>query len=153
MKENFLQILFATVTGAIVAYLNVLLVPFLVLIIVMIIDYITGMAQAYVSHTLNSRIGVVGIIKKISYITAVAVGIVADYLISSALTQVGIDIKINYCIGMIVTIWFIINELISVLENLAEIGIPLPNFLVSIVKRLKVVVENKTDEDKKKDDE
>lgn len=153
MKENFLQILFATVTGAIVAYLNVLLVPFLVLIIVMIIDYVTGMAQAYVSHTLNSRIGVVGIIKKISYITAVTVGIVADYLISSALTQVGIDIKINYCIGMIVTIWFIINELISVLENLAEIGIPLPNFLVSIVKRLKVVVENKTDEDKKKDDE
>lgn len=153
MKENFLQILLATVTGAIVAYLNVLLVPFLVLIIVMIIDYVTGMAQAYVSHTLNSRIGIVGIIKKISYITAVAVGIVADYLISSALTQVGIDIKINFCIGMIVTIWFIINELISVLENLAEIGIPLPNFLVSIVKRLKVVVENKTDEDKKKDDE
>lgn len=153
MKENFLQILFATVAGAIVAYLNVLLVPFLVLIIVMIIDYVTGMAQAYVSHTLNSRIGVVGIIKKISYITAVTVGIVADYLISSALTQVGIDIKINYCIGMIVTIWFIINELISVLENLAEIGIPLPNFLVAIVKRLKVVVENKTDEDKKKDDE
>lgn len=153
MKENFLQILFAMVTGAIVAYLNVLLVPFLVLIIVMIIDYVTGMAQAYVSHTLNSRIGVVGIIKKISYITAVAVGIVADYLISSALTEVGIDIKINYCIGMIVTIWLIINELISVLENLAEIGIPLPNFLVSIVKRLKIVVENKTDEDKKKDDE
>lgn len=47
---------------------------------------------------------------------------------------------------MIVTIWFIINELISVLENLAEIGIPLPKFLVSLIKRLKVVVENKTDE-------
>lgn len=153
MKENFLQILFATVAGAIVAYLNVLLVPLVVLVIVMLIDYGTGMAQAYVSHSLNSRIGVVGIIKKIGYIVAVTVGIVADYLISSALTQVGIDIKINYCIGMIVTIWLIINELISVLENLAEIGIPLPNFLVSIVKRLKVVVENKTDEDKKKDDE
>lgn len=153
MKENFLQILFATVAGAIVAYLNVLLVPLVVLVIVMLIDYGTGMAQAYVSHSLNSRIGVAGIIKKIGYIVAVAVGIVADYLISSALTQVGIDIKINYCIGMIVTIWFIINELISVLENLAKIGIPLPNFLVSIVKRLKVVVENKTTEDKKKDDE
>jgi len=145
MKENFLQILFATVAGAIVAYLNVLLVPLVVLVIVMLIDYGTGMAQAYVSHSLNSRIGVAGIIKKIGYIVAVAVGIVADYLISSALTQVGIDIKINYCIGMIVTIWFIINELISVLENLAEIGIPLPKFLVSLIKRLKVVVENKTD--------
>lgn len=66
MKENFLQILFATVTGAIVAYLNVLLLPLVVLVIVMLIDYFTGMAQAYVSHTLNSRIGVVGIIKKLA---------------------------------------------------------------------------------------
>ena len=126
MKENILQALFATVCGAIVAYLNILLVPFAVMIAVMIIDYITGMAQAYISHTLNSRVGVTGIIKKVGYIVAVAVGIVADYLISSALVNSGIDLQINYCIGMIVTIWFIINELISILENLSEIGIPLP---------------------------
>ena len=50
MKENILQALFATVCGAIVAYLNILLVPFAVMIAVMIIDYITGMAQAYISH-------------------------------------------------------------------------------------------------------
>lgn len=147
VKENIFQALFATVAGAIVAYLNVLLVPLIVLIVVMLIDYGTGMAQAFISGTLNSRIGVVGIIKKIGYIVAVTVGIVADYLISSALIQVGINLQINYCIGMIVTIWFIINELISVLENLAEIGIPLPKFLVSIVKRLKVTVESKTEGD------
>lgn len=146
MKENILQALFATVCGAIVAYLNILLVPFAVMIAVMIIDYITGMAQAYISHTLNSRVGVTGIIKKVGYIVAVAVGIVADYLISSALVNCGIDLRINYCIGMIVTIWFIINELISILENLSEIGIPLPKFLVSVVKRLKITVEVKTDE-------
>ena len=85
-------------------------------------------------------------VKKVGYIVAVAVGIVADYLISSALVNCGIDLRINYCIGMIVTIWFIINELISILENLSEIGIPLPKFLVSIVKRLKTTVEVKTDE-------
>ena len=135
MKENILQALFATVCGAIVAYLNILLVPFAVMIAVMIIDYITGMAQAYISHTLNSRVGVTGIIKKVGYIVAVAVGIVADYLISSALVNCGIDLRINYCIG-----------LISILENLSEIGIPLPKFLVSIVKRLKTTVEVKTDE-------
>lgn len=144
MKENILQALFATVLGAIAAYLNVLLVPLIVLIAVMLIDYGTGMAQAYVSHTLNSRIGVTGIIKKIGYIVAVAVGIVADYLISSALVNCGINVTINCCIGMIVTVWFIINELISILENLSEIGTPLPKFLISIVKRLKTTVEAKT---------
>ena len=145
MKENILQALFATVCGAIVAYLNILLVPFAVMIAVMLIDYATGMAQAYISHTLNSRVGVTGIIKKVGYIVAVAVGIVADYLISSALVNCGIDLQINGCIGMIVTIWFIINELISILENLSEIGIPLPKFLIAIVKRLKTTVEAKTD--------
>ena len=55
MKENILQALFATVCGAIVAYLNILLVPFAVMIAVMIIDYITGMAQAYISHGEQER--------------------------------------------------------------------------------------------------
>lgn len=151
MKENILQALFATVLGAIAAYLNVLLVPLIVLIVVMLIDYGTGMAEAYVSHTLNSRIGVTGIIKKIGYIIAVTVGIVADYLISSALVNCGINVTINCCIGMIVTVWFIINELISILENLSEIGTPLPKFLVSIVKRLKTTVEAKTNENENKE--
>lgn len=146
MKENILQALFATVIGAVVAYLNVLLVPLIVLIVVMVIDYFTGMAQAYISHTLNSRIGVTGILKKIGYIIAVTVGIVADYLISTALVNCGINVTVNCCIGMIVTVWFIINELISILENLSEIGTPLPKFLVAIVKRLKTTVEAKTAE-------
>lgn len=146
MKENILQALFATALGAIAAYLNVLLVPLIVLIVVMLIDYFTGMSEAYISHTLNSRIGVTGIIKKIGYIIAVTVGIVADYLISSVLVNCGINVTINCCIGMIVTVWFIINELISILENLSEIGTPLPKFLISIVKRLKKTVEAKTAE-------
>ena len=61
MKENILQALFATVCGAIVAYLNILLVPFAVMIAVMIIDYITGMAQAYISHTLSIGSSTVGL--------------------------------------------------------------------------------------------
>lgn len=146
MKENILQALFAAVLGAVTAYLNILLLPIIVLVVVMLIDYITGMSQAYISHTLNSRIGVTGIIKKIGYIIAVTVGIVTDYLISSALVSCGIDLKINCCFGMIVTVWFIINELISILENLSEIGTPLPKFLISIVKRLKTTVEAKTNE-------
>jgi toxin secretion/phage lysis holin len=116
------------------------------MLVVMIIDYCTGLAGAYVTGTLNSRIGVKGIVKKVGYIALVAVGMVADYLITTALVQVGIDLKINYCVGMIITIWLIINELISILENLSEIGIPLPNFFVNLIKRLKNTVESNTDE-------
>lgn len=145
MKENVIQALFSAAIGAVMAYLNILLVPFVVLLVVMITDYFTGMAEAYVNKTLNSRIGVVGILKKIGYIVAVAVGVVADYLITNALIKIGIDINVGGYIGLVVTIWFIINELISILENLTEIGTPLPKFLVSFVKRLKITVDNKAE--------
>ena len=149
MKENVIQALFSAALGAIMAYLNILLVPFVVLLVVMITDYFTGMAEAYVNKTLNSRIGVVGILKKIGYIVAVAVGVVADYLITNALIKIGIDINVSGYIGLVVTIWFIINELISILENLTEIGTPLPKFLVSLVKRLKITVDNTAESEDK----
>lgn len=153
MKMNFLQTIFAAVSAAIVAYLNILLVPLIVLIVVMIIDYLSGMAQAYVSRTLNSRIGIVGILKKVGYLATVAVAIIADYIISEALMLLGTNIKLSYYIGLVVTIWFIINELISILENLAEIGTPIPKFLTKIIKRLKVTVEKKTDTEESEDEE
>lgn len=142
MKMNFLQGIFAAVSAAIVAYLNILLVPLIVLIVVMVIDYLSGMAQAYV-----------GILKKVGYLATVAVAIIVDYIISEALMLLGTDIKLSYYIGLVVTIWFIINELISILENLAEIGTPIPKFLTKIIKRLKVTVEKKTDTEESEDEE
>ena len=146
--KNFLQALFAGAVGALAAYFNVLLIPLAVLMGAMLIDYITGMAGAAYTGEINSRVGVIGIVKKVCYLALVAVGIVLDYLITAALVQIGIAIQINYCFGMIVTIWLIINELISILENLGELNVPLPHFLVSIVKNLKGRVEDKVNNNK-----
>lgn len=147
MKE-FIQAIFAGVLGALAAYFNVLLIPIFMLVAVMLIDYVTGMAAASYTKQLNSRIGVMGILKKAGYIALVAVGMVVDYLITSALVQIGVNIQINYCFGMIITIWLIINELISILENLGELNIPLPKFLVDMIKSLKNKVEDKAEEGK-----
>jgi toxin secretion/phage lysis holin len=140
--KDFIHILFAGAVGALAAYFNVLLIPLAVLVAVMLIDYITGMAGASCTGQLNSRVGVMGIVKKAGYLALVAVGMVVDYLITSALVSIGIDLQINYCFGMIITIWLIINELISILENLGEMNIPLPHFLVNMVKTLKSRVED-----------
>jgi len=144
MKE-FFQIIFAGAVGALAAYFNVLLIPLVVLVAVMLIDYVTGMAGASYTGQLNSRVGVLGILKKAGYIALVAVGMVVDYLITSALVYIGINLQINYCFGMIITIWLIINELISILENLGELNIPLPGFLVKMIHSLKGKVEDTAD--------
>lgn len=106
--KNFLQALFAGAVEALAEYFNVLLIPIVVLVAVMLINYIAGMAGAAYTGEINSRVGVIGIVKKVCYLALVAVGIVVDYLITTALVQIGLSIQINYCFGMIVTIWLII---------------------------------------------
>lgn len=144
-KNNVIQGIIALIVAGVSAYFEIIAIPILVLMLVMIVDYITGLAGAYVTNQLNSRIGIVGIIKKIGYLGLVAVGMTADYIIYSALSQIGIDIGLGYCVGMVIVIWLIINELISILENLAEIGVPLPSFMVKLINRLKNTVESKAD--------
>ena len=142
MKESF-RILLAGVLGALAAYFNVLLVPLAVLAAVMLTDYVTGMLRAAKTGKLSSRTGVAGILKKAGYIALVAVGVTVDYLLSHALSTVGIHLEINYCFGVMLTVWLIINELISILENLGALHIPLPQFLTQTIQALKDRVENR----------
>ena len=144
MKENMFRALFAAAIGALAAYAGILLVPLCMLAAVMIIDYATGIAAAWSCKLLSSRVGVKGIVKKVAYLALVAVGMVVDYLISSALVHVGVDILVNYCFGMMISVWLIINELLSILENLGRLGTPLPDFLVRAVERLRDGVDRRT---------
>lgn len=81
MKDNIIQATVSVALGALAAYFNVLLVPLTILIVVMIIDYATGMTSAWKSGELESKTGLIGILKKVSYLVLVCVGGVVDYLI------------------------------------------------------------------------
>lgn len=144
MKDNIIHATVSLAIGALISYFNILLIPILVLIAVMLIDYITGLTSAYRNGELKSKTGLIGILKKVSYLVLVAVGGVVDYLICSGLATAGFDFGVTYCCGLIVCVWLIINELISILENLSELGTPIPKFLVNIVHRLKDSVDDDT---------
>ena len=152
--ERSLQVIFSAALAALISYLGVVAIPVTVLMTAMIIDYVTGMAAAWHNKKLSSKKGLSGIIKKISYLALVCVGMGVDWLIYSGLSQAGIStiysglsqagISTEHSVffGVLVTVWLIINELISILENLKAIGVPMPTFLIKIVKRLKVMAEN-----------
>ena len=144
---SMLKLTLIAAVSVVLAYFNALLIPIVVLVAVMVIDYISGMTSAKRTGELSSRLGVMGILKKVGYLALVAVGMVVDYLITSALVHVGVHIQINYCFAMIIIIWLIVNELISILENLGEIGVPIPDFLRKSIKKIKNSVENKAGED------
>lgn len=152
MKDKTWHSLIAVAIGGISAYMRMIFIPLVVLAAVMVIDYMSGMLKAWGNDELSSKVGLKGIVKKLCYLMLVCVAGVVDWLIFSGLTQVGISLNFGFCFGLIVTIWLIINELISILENLEALKVPMPSFLRALVGHLKQAVEVKADketEDKK----
>lgn len=146
---------FSVLGSLVLSYMGMITVPIVMLCFVMIMDYITGMAAAWRDGNLSSKKGAFGIAKKLLYLVAVCVGIVADWVIYSGLQAVNVSLGVSTFFGLLVTIWLVVNELISILENLKKIGVPLPKFLLSIVKKLKITAENvgKSESEDEKEDE
>ncbi len=147
MKGSGWKVFLSVLSAGLATYFRELILPLIILIAVMTTDYITGLACAWITKTVSAQASLKGIVKKILCLVLVAVGMTVEYLLDSVLVKVGLKLPIYGMIGLVVTMWLIINELISVLENLAQSGVPIPDFLVKLVEKLKVVAENQfTDE-------
>ena len=92
------------------------------LLVFVIIDYLTGIMAAYHANFISSKIGFKGIIKKVTIFAIIAVASILDHLIVA-----------NSTIRNITIMFYISNEGISILENAAKIGIPLPEKLMQII--------------------
>ena len=103
------------------------------LVILMLIDYITGIIVAGVFHNspkcsggaLSSAVGFKGICRKFVILLIVVVACRVDLLLETNI------IRDATCIG------FCANELVSITENAGLMGIPLPRRLVEAIEVLR----------------
>ena len=146
MKENVFKGIFAAAAAGAAAYFRELALPLAVLFLVMTADYVSGMVRAWAKGELCSRTGMMGIVKKAAYLLAVVVAIVADWVVQTAAGQLGADFDGIFFFGLLVTVWLVLNECISILENISQIGVPLPSFLVVLIQKLKSTTEIKGEE-------
>ena len=137
MKYDVFKAFTAVTFTAIVTYFNELLLPLIILIAVMTVDYVSGLCKAFVSGTLSSKTGIKGIVKKLCYFLAVLAGAGVDFIAFE-----NGDFVVSSPVSCLVAFWLILNELISILENLSAIGVPLPEFLMGITKKLLQHKEN-----------
>ena len=140
-KEKGIQAIASAALAAFAVYMGALAVPIIVLMAMMIIDYLSGMAVAWSQNNLSSKIGAKGILKKVGYMALIVVAMGVDYLIYSGIAVANIEVGYNMWFGLLVAVWLIINEMISILENLSKLGVPIPEFLTKIIKRLKSTAE------------
>ena len=96
------------------------------LLIVIVIDYLTGIASAIYNKELSSKMGFKGIIKKFSYLLVVALSVVIDNLLG----QSGL-------IRSLVIYFFVANDGLSIIENMAEMNIKLPQKLIDTLEQIK----------------
>lgn len=90
-----------------------------------VVDYITGIAKAVHAKTLSSETGFRGIAKKVLTLSVVALAFVLDQVTGGVLPLREVTI-----------VFFIANEGLSILENAAGAGLPIPQKLVDALEQL-----------------
>lgn len=143
---DFLKVVKAvcvTVFGLLSSWLGVLAVPVYVLVGCNVMDYLTGLAAAHRrGQKVSSYKGINGIAKKVCMWLLIAVGAVVDWLLLYGGDQLGVEMHLPMLVSSLTAVWLIVNEVISILENIGDTGVPLPGFLTSIVQGLKSKIES-----------
>ena len=150
MKE--VKAIFITIGSALMAWLGILAVPVFIMVGCNLIDYFTGLCAAkYRNQEVNSYKGIRGIIKKICMWLLILVGWMVDMTVNYASAYAGLDIRLPYIAATVAAVWIIFNEIISILENMLDIGVSIPPFLLPLAKKIRKQVEDVTGQGKQED--
>lgn len=121
------QTAFAGIGGVLGWYLGGLDGFLYALIAFVMVDYITGVLRAIVEKQLSSRIGAQGIAKKVAIFLVVGIGHFVDvYLLGGS----------GSTLRTAVIFFYLSNEGISLLENSAAVGLPVPEKLKDVLEQL-----------------
>lgn len=105
----------------------------IVLVWFMALDYITGVLGGIYNKNLSSAIGFKGILKKATILIVLIVAVLLDRLVNNG----------TWVFRTLVTYYYIANEGISLLENAAKVGLPVPDKLTEVLAQLKRKSEEK----------
>ena len=135
MKEiwNWIQVAIAAAGGWLGYFLGGWDGFLYALLAFVVIDYITGLMCAVLDKKLSSEVGFRGIFKKVLIFSLVAIGHIIDKSV----------IGDSSVIRTAVIFFYLSNEGVSILENAAHIGLPVPQKLKDILEQLHNRTEDK----------
>lgn len=107
------------------------------LLILIALDYITGILKALYQKKLNSEVGVKGIVRKVGFLFIVAVSNYIDQLLGH-----------SGALYTLVVYFFVANEGISIIENWGAMDLPIPKKLKNVLAQLKQRNDEEDEEEK-----
>lgn len=147
MKEDKTRIVvtLAAIFASFNGWLGIMATPVWLLMACNILDYMTGLLAApHRSQKISSYKSIRGIKKKIGQWILVIVGVMVDVLLKYITAQTIFHVDIKFIFGSAVTVWLIVNELISIAENVRDMDVKIPPFIMTFLRRMKKEVEEKT---------
>lgn len=132
MKDLLCSILSISATG-LIYLLGGWDVALVCLIVAIILDYVSGIIKAYVNKDLSSKTGFKGLLKKVGVLVIVMLAVLVDKITGE-----------TGAIRTLVIYYFVANEGLSILENLALAGVPIPDSIKNALKILKDLGNKKT---------
>ena len=128
MKEfwNMIQLVFAGIGGWLGYFLGGCDGLLYALIAFVAIDYITGVMCAINDRTLSSEVGFKGICRKVLIVLLVGIGHILDINV----------IGTGSVLRTAVIFFYISNEGVSLLENSAHLGLPVPQKIKDVLEQL-----------------
>lgn len=148
-KVNVIYGLIATAGAAIFGQYWFLFAGFLLMNIV---DYATGLVKAKRLKKESSAVGAWGVFKKVSYWIVIGLAFFIAHSFVYMGEIIGVNLSFVVLFGWFTLASYLINEIRSILENLVELGVKVPTFLISgldITKKLldaKVEIKNEQEE-------
>lgn len=125
MKEIYNSII-AIVLTTFVYLVGGLDVAMITLLVAIVLDYISGVIKGYVTKQLSSQTGFRGIVKKVAILIIVMLAVLVDRVTGD-----------TGAIRTLVIYYFVANEGLSIIENLGQAGVPIPQSIKKALKALK----------------
>lgn len=141
-KVNMIYGFVATIGVAIFGKYWFLFAGFLVLNLV---DYVTGYCKArFFNKNESSAIGAKGICKKVFYWFVIGIAFFVSYCFVHMGEIIGVNLGFVQLFGWFTLATYMINEIRSILENLVEMNVKVPEFLVNGLDVAQKLLDAKT---------
>ena len=125
MKE-VLQSILAVISTGLIYLLGGFDIALTCLLLAIVLDYISGMFKAFITKQVSSKVGFKGILKKVAILLVVMLAVLVDKVTGE-----------TGAIRTLVIYYFVANEGLSILENLGQADVPIPQSIKKALKALK----------------
>lgn len=125
MKE-VIQSILAVISTGLIYLLGGFDIALSCLLLAIVLDYISGMFKAFITKQVSSKIGFKGILKKVAILLVVMLSVLVDRVTGE-----------TGAIRTLVIYYFVANEGLSILENLGQADVPIPQSIKKALKALK----------------